>query len=140
MNDTPNASELLAIARATFETVILRTLPDATRYTGLMIAAAMAIAQREIDAGDTAGRAEHERLCRLMSERHEAGAGKALQTALRSYNRRLAKEIRAGRFDGTRRADLFEHLRRTTEEKLAVSNPKALPSEQSKGQPGDAAR
>ena len=39
---------------------------------------------------------------------------------------RLAGEIRAGRFDGKERAALLEHLRRTTGEKLAVSNPKML--------------
>ena len=45
---------------------------------------------------------------------------------LAGYNRRLAGEIRAGRFDGKERAALLGHLRRTTGEKLAVSNPKML--------------
>ena len=129
MNDRPGASELLAIARSAFAANILRTLPEEARYTGLMIAAAMAIAQREIDSGDVSARAEHERLCKLLSERHEPPTIKALHAQLVSHNRRLAKEIRAGRFDGTRRGDLFEHMRRTTEEKLAISHPKALESD-----------
>ncbi len=91
-----------------------------------MIANAMAIAQREIAAGDAPARAEYERLCKLLSERPAAPAGDRLYDALAGYNRRLADEIRAGRFDGKERAAMLEHLRRTTEEKLAVSNPKVL--------------
>ncbi|MNC93355.1 hypothetical protein D3C83_99650 [compost metagenome] len=52
--------------------------------------------------------------------------GEALPAALADYNRRLASQIRAGRFDREERAVLLEHLRKTTQEKLAVSNPKAL--------------
>ena len=126
MNDRPNASELLAIARATFSAGILGALPEEARYAGLMVANAMAIAQREIDAGDAPARAEHERLCHLLAERAEPAAGNALHAALQGYNRRLAEEIRAGRFEGPERAAMLEHLRRTTGEKLAVSNPKAL--------------
>ena|SRR5688572_4604985 len=128
MNDRPNASELLAIARATFTDCILDALPEKARYAGLMVASAMAIAQREFDAGDAPARAERERLRKLLAERAEPAAASALHAALQGYNRRLAEEIRAGRFDGAERAAMLEHLRRTTEEKLSVSNPKALGS------------
>ena len=126
MNDLPDARNLLATARDAFVAEILPALADAQRYTGLMIANAMAIAQREIEAGDAPARAECERLRKLMSERAGPLAGEALHAAVAGYNRRLAGEIRAGRFDRAERAALLEHLRRTTEEKLAVSNPKAL--------------
>jgi hypothetical protein len=126
MNDRPDARNLLESARNAFLADILPALPEASRYTALMIANAMAIAQREIAAGDAALRAECERLRRLLSESAAAPAGDALRVALGGYNRRLAREIRAGRFDGEGRAGMLEHLRRTTEEKLAVSNPKAL--------------
>jgi hypothetical protein len=126
MNDRPDAGELLETARAAFIAEILPALPEAARYTGLMIANAMAIAQREIDAGDAPARAEHERLLGLFSGRLPPVAAAGLHAALKDYNRRLADEIRAGRFDGQERAAMLEHLRRTTEEKLAVSSPKAL--------------
>jgi hypothetical protein len=71
-------------------------------------------------------RDEFERLVRLLRARAETPAGGALHGVLTGYNRRLADEIRAGRFDGEERAAMLEHLRRTTEEKLAVSNPKVL--------------
>ena len=126
MNDRPHAVELLKAAREAYTTGILPALPEALRYTALMVANAMAIAAREIAAGDAAARAECERLRALLPERSEGLAGEKLQRALEEYNQRLVHEIRAGRFDGKDRGVLLEHLRRTTQEKLAVSNPKAL--------------
>jgi hypothetical protein len=126
MNDRPGARELIEAARDTFTAEILPALPEALRYVGLMVANAMAIAQREIEAGDGPARAECERLCRLLSMPGAPLAGEALYGTLASYNRRLAEEIRAGRFDAEERAAMLEHLRRTNAEKLAVSNPKAL--------------
>src|SRR6185436_16790170 len=126
MNDRPDARNLLETARHAFVTEILPALPAASRYTALMVANAMAIAQREIAAGDAPLRAEAERLRALLPECAEPPAGSALQSVLAGYNRRLTEAIRAGRFDGEDRAAMLEHLRRTTEEKLAVSNPKLL--------------
>jgi hypothetical protein len=126
MNDRPDAQDLLATARSALLADILPTLPAASRYTALMIANAMAIAQREIAAGDAPLAAECERLGALLSQPIATPAGATLRGVLAGYNHRLAGEIRAGRFDGEERAVLLEHLRRTTEEKLAVSNPKML--------------
>ena len=126
MNNRPNASELLVIARATFTAEILPALPEKLRYSALMIANALAIARREIEAGDAPLRAEFERLTMLLAEIPREVTGEALPAALADYNRRLASQIRAGRFDREERAVLLEHLRKTTQEKLAVSNPKAL--------------
>ena len=126
MNDRPDARDLLEIARHAFAAEVLPVVPEDLRYTALMIANAMAIAQREIAAGDAPLRGEFRRLVGLLSENAAAPGGSALRDAVESYNRRLANEIRAGRFDGEKRAAMLKHLRRTTEEKLAVSNPKAL--------------
>jgi hypothetical protein len=127
MNDRPDARDLIAIARDTYTSEILPALPDSLRFTGLMIANALGIVQRETGLGDGPARAELERLRKLLPSRHdESRAGEALRAALEDYNRRLAREIRAGRFDGEERAAMLQHLRQTTAEKLAVSNPKAL--------------
>ena len=126
MNDRPHAAELLKAARAALAAELLPTLPEALRYTGLMVASAIAIAERELMAGDAAAGAECERLRRLMPECSAPVASEALSAVLTRYNRRLAEEIRAGQFDGERRGALLEHLRLTTGEKLAVSNPKVL--------------
>jgi Domain of unknown function (DUF6285) len=126
MNDRPDAPDLLEIARQAFAAEVLPAVPEALRYTALMIANAMAIAQRELAAGDAPLREEYRRLAGLLSVNAAALQGQALREAVAGYNQRLANEIRAGRFDGEKRAAMLEHLRRTTEEKLAVSNPKAL--------------
>ena len=126
MNDQPHAAELLKVAHDVCAAELLPALPEALRYTGLMVASALAIAERELAAGDTAARAERERLRRLLPECAAPAAAEELSAVLARYNRRLARDIRDGRLDGERRSALLEHLRRTTEEKLAVSNPRAL--------------
>jgi hypothetical protein len=126
MNDRPDALNLLDTARSALLSEILPALPAASRYTALMIANAIAIARREIGAGDAPLTAECERLRALLPGPGEAPDGAALRSVVAGYNRRLAADIRSGRFDGQGRAGLLEHLRRTTEEKLAVSNPRLL--------------
>jgi hypothetical protein len=119
MNDIPDATELLAIARSTLLDKLLPHLPDDLRYDALMIANAMAIAAREHAAGDTAAQRELARLAALLGEQYASPGAAALK-------RRLAAQIRAGRFDGNKRAALLDHLARTVAEELAVSNPRAL--------------
>jgi hypothetical protein len=124
MNDRPDATELLEIARRTLLADVLPRLPEDLRYPALMIANAMAIAGREHAAGDADARAELARLQEFYGAPHQALASSALAAALIDYNRRLAADIRAGRCDD--RAGLREHLAQTTADKLTIANPKAL--------------
>lgn len=126
MNDRPDATELLEIARRTLLEDVLPRLPDDLRYRALMIANAMAIAAREHAAGDASASAELARLQKFYAAPQQALAGSELQAALSGYNRRLAADIRAGRGDHC--VDLRDHLARTTVDKLTVANPKALDS------------
>jgi hypothetical protein len=126
MNDRPDATELLEIARRTLLDEILPRLPEELRYSARMVANAMAIAMREHAAGDAPAQAELARLRNLLAEQPQPLTGAALYAALAGYNRRLATEIRAGRFDSRDRAALLAHLEKTTTDKLAVANPKAL--------------
>ena len=126
MNDRPDATELLEIARRTLLDEILPRLPEDLRYSVLMIANAMAIAAREHAAGAAAAEAEFARLRSLFAERPQPPTGAPLYAALAGYNRRLATGIRAGRFDEKERAALLEHLEQTATDKLAVANPKVL--------------
>jgi hypothetical protein len=128
MNDIPDATELLAIARSTLLDKLLPRVPEELRYEALMIANAMAIAAREHAAGDAAAQAELARLSALMAERNEPQAGTDLVSARAGLNRRLATQIRAGRFDDKDRALLLDHLAQTAADELAVSNPRALES------------
>lgn len=125
MKCSPEASGLLAIARETFITQLLPALPENVRYTALMVANAMAIARRDIETGEASARAELRRLRVLFSEASSEPDADQLRGTVADYNRRLVQAIRAGRYDSDNAA-LLEHLRRTIEEKLAISNPKAL--------------
>lgn len=126
MNDRPEATELLDIARTTLLEAILPHLPEELRYNALMIASAMAIAGREHAASGADAESELGRLSALFAQRPPRVAGAELHAALASFNRRLVAAIRSGRFDGRERAALLEHLQQTGAAKLAVTNPKAL--------------
>jgi hypothetical protein len=126
MNDIPDAIKLLAIARATLLDKLLAHLPEELRYDALMIANAMAIAIREQANGEAADAAELARLRGLFGERAEPIASDALEDALAGYRKRLASDIRNGRFDGAELESLLAHLAQTSADQLAVSNPKAL--------------
>ena len=126
MQDRPDATELLDIARHTLLDELLPRLPEELRYSALMIANAMAIASREHAAGEPAAQAEFARLCDLFRERAGPLSGAALEVALAGYNQRLAADIRNGRFDDKERAAMLDHLGKTAADKLAVTNPRAL--------------
>ena len=126
MKDIPDATELLAIARATLLDKLLPRLPEELRYDALMIANAMIIAAREHAGGETTAQAELARLHDLLAERGESAAGTALAEDLAQCNRRLAAAIRTGRFDGKERQSLLAHLEQTAADELAISNPRAL--------------
>lgn len=139
MSDVPDASDLLATAREALLRDLLPALPGDRRYAGLMIANAIAIADREHRNGDGALRDEASRLRELLtpvtaSAAPESadgvapgpgsGGSSAIPVALR---RTLAAAIRAGAFDAPPRRDaLIAHLRRTSADWTAISNPKAL--------------
>jgi len=98
-HDRPDAAELLAIARTTLLTEIVPALSGEQRLTGLMIANALGIAEREIAA----------RLPR---------AGSASATA----DRALAERIRGGTLDTDRAA--YDRLLRDAIARVAISNPR----------------
>ena len=128
MNDIPDATELLAIARSTLLDKLLPRVPEELRYDALMIANAMAIAAREHAAGEAAAQRERARLSALLSEHDELRPGADLTAEGAGLKRRLATQIRAGRFDEADRKALLDHLAQTAADELAVSNPRALES------------
>jgi Domain of unknown function (DUF6285) len=131
MRDCPDPVGLLNAACDVVRNELVPTLPEKLRYEGLMVANALAIVARQLTAMSFSERAELERVCALLGESGvpkahvEADAERAVLIAA---NRRLSREIRAGRFDPgqTGAGRLIEHLQATTRAKLAESNPKAL--------------
>ena len=115
MRDQPGGAELLRQARRTLLEELSGELPENRRYDVLLIASAMAIAAREIDAGE--GReAERKDLQELLGPRSEDDLAALVE--------RLATDIRAGRRDGD--AQTHALLSRDAAARLAISNPKIL--------------
>lgn len=131
MYDRPNAAELLTIARASFLQELMPHLPESCRYTGLMLANALAIAAREIQTGSEAGRHELARLGAFYPEAaREVRDERELEARLLEVNRKLAGDLRAGRFQGAELQAVRGHLLAITRAKLAVSNPKYLKAQE----------
>lgn len=130
MKDISDAADLIATARITLMDELVAALPKEQRYTGLMIANAMAIAVREQRAGAAAEHDEAARLRTLLAgSMADAGVmGRAEGDAeLRVLRRAVSVAIRDGQFDAASRASLLmAHLARTAADWVAISNPKAL--------------
>jgi len=129
MKDISDAADLIATARETLLNGLLPTLTKDQRYAGLMIANAMAIALREHGSSVGAGRDEIGRLRKLLAD---AGVGAArlvsgdAESELPLLRRALSEAIRRGEFDGTHAPALVAHLVRSAVDWVAISNPKAL--------------
>ncbi len=120
MRDQPQGAELLREARRTLLEELSGELPESRRYDVLLIASAMAIAAREMEAGE-GGEAERKGLQELL--------GPAPEDELSALNDRLAADIRAGKFDGDARAHAL--LSRDATARLKISNPRLLSGEDS---------
>ena len=129
MRDRPNGPELLVLARAAREGGLAPSRAGARSGEAGQLARAMAIAEREIRAGDLPLWAELGRLAALYGESMPTDVeGAALESALAAYNRRLAVDIRAGRFDTAtpERARMLQHLVLTAHSKVLETNPDYL--------------
>lgn len=151
MRSAPDGAELLRVARETLLNELLPQLPKELHYPALMTANAMAIAAREAQADDGQVRAEMNMLWELYgsqaSSEHiaadddrnhamtqfwemyeaeaEASNGKPATPRLDALARRLASDLRAGRFDDRSR-QVGELLLAVVKERLRISNPKYL--------------
>ena len=119
MRREPTAGNLLETARAVLRDAIVPRLHGTARYEALMVANAMAIAARQVAAGDRPLTAARDRLAALY-----AAPGRALV----DLERQLARDVRSGACDAPtpRRAAMFAHLWETARAAAEESNPKAL--------------
>lgn len=124
MRDRPNSAELLDIARTRLMDELLPALPAKNKYSALLVAAAMAIAMRELKNGDAAETGEQLKLSELL------GNDGPQESSLLDLNRRFAAGLRAGNFEssGPDRELALRLLRQTTLSNLGESNPKYLES------------
>lgn len=122
MRDRPNSAELLEIARTRLMEELLPALPAENKYSALMIAAAMAIAMRELKNGGAAEMEEQFMLDELL------GADVSGDASLLDLNHRFAAGLRAGEFESSKSNQdiVLRLLRHVTLSKLGESNPKYL--------------
>ncbi|HYH19660.1 MAG TPA: DUF6285 domain-containing protein [Azospirillum sp.] len=119
INDDPDARDLVAIALKTFRETILPVVPGEQRFTALMIANALGMAERELAAGTSAEPGLASAVGALLGEEGELAA----------LLPRLCAAIDRGVFDAPdRQAALRAVLAEVTRARLAVSNPKLLAS------------
>ncbi len=111
----PDARNLLATALAAFRDEVLPALPHEKRYAALMVANALAMAEREFSTPEPSllATAELYRDVALTPEQFEE---------------RFAADIEAGAFDeaGPERNAAFEAIKTINAARLAVTNPKRL--------------
>jgi hypothetical protein len=117
MGDRPDGARLLELAQETLMRELATQLPEDQRQEIALIARAMTIAARELDAARAPPAICHAALAQLYGE----GDADSLM-------RRLAREIRAGAHDapGPKRDAVRSLLWAMTREKLRVSNPEYL--------------
>lgn len=124
-DDVPAAAELIATARETLVTGLLPALSGEHRYTGLMVANALAIAAREVARGHETTRREIELLRPLAAQ--SVPPSDPDSDDVHALRRIVAAAIRAGRFDDEAHAKaLLAALDEIVAHRLAISNPRAL--------------
>jgi len=119
MREQPRGDALLASARQLLRDEVLPALPAERKHALLMAMNAMSIAERQLRNGDASEAQELAELRELLDDR---------KVSLPEGNRQLARLLRPGGGDpgSSRRDELFAHLRRVGEQRVAESNPKAL--------------
>jgi hypothetical protein len=127
MYDRPNMLELVAAVQQHLENHVLPVAKAANYrlyFQTLVAVNVLRIIEREIELGETHAQAEWARLNMLLGGEPLPPTLHELQAALQTRNTALCAAIRAGQYD--EHLALFEHLKATTLEQLAVANPKYL--------------
>lgn len=126
MRTAPDAFALLEIAAATLRTDVLPHVAPEARYAALMVANAIAIAERELRGIDASGHKMLAALAPLYGEdADDTLAGDELRTRVEALQHRLCIEIAAGDFDQSGQELLMDSLESIVKARLAIANPKA---------------
>ena len=112
----PDAHDLLATALGAFREEILPALPEGKRYTGLMIANALAMVERELAAAK-----------QLSPEPAEAAPRPDARMPDEALEQRLIAQIDAAGVSAQQlREGTLEALKAINAARLAITNPKRL--------------
>jgi hypothetical protein len=123
MRHNPDAAGLLHIARETLLNDLLELLPEERRYAMRMAANALAIAAREAETADVDLVEELRLLSELYGEDEVQAAGANLHERIAKMNKRFARDIRDGIFDGACAQGVQALLMDQVRARLRISNP-----------------
>ena len=126
MRHNPDAAGLLHIARETLLNELLELAPEERRYAMRMAANALAIAAREADAADVDLVEELRLLSQLYGDDEVQAAGVNLHERIAKMNKRFARDIRDGIFDGACARGVQALLMDQVRARLRISNPTYL--------------
>ena len=126
MRNSPDAAGLLRIARETLLDELLESVPEERRHLLRMAANALAIAAREAEAGEGDLVKELRLLGELYGEDVVQAAGASLRERIAKMNKRFARDIRDGIFDGACAPGVHALLMDQVRARLRISNPSYL--------------
>lgn len=126
MNNAPDGAELLSVAQKVLRERLMPGIAEDQRYEALMVANAMAIAARELNAGESDLRDELRMLTELYGDTVVGESGNSVKEKVARLNKRLAKDIRSGMMDGACAQGVRALLKAQVTARLRVSNPKYL--------------
>ncbi len=126
MSDRPTKGELLEAVRRFLDQDLAPELEGVHRFHARVASNALSIVAREIELGRGHLEAQYARVSALLDRDEPRPADdNALDLAVDAMERELCAGIRNGDWRASEsRARLLEHLRATTQERLAIANPK----------------
>lgn len=119
-------TDLLGAAREALQAELLPGLDGAARYCGLMIANALAMAEREIRLASSARARALADYAALYGAAEVSAAGRDEVERLQSLDRRMCADLRAGRFDSEAHERVARLLLERVVRELEVSHPAYL--------------
>ena len=124
MQDRPSADELLEALAEFLDSEVVPAFEGRKRFHAIVAANVARITAREFRLGPAQREEEAVELCRLLGQ---AGDAAPSEESLAKLNGELCRHIEHGDADGGEfRARVLAFLRRATERKLAIDDPKRL--------------
>ena len=125
MQDRPTIPELLTAVTHLLDGEVVPNLSGSRQFYGRVAANVLRIVMRELDLGEEQTTAEWQRLDSLLSPAEQPEKYDAVREAIWQRTRELCVRIQNGDADsGSYREQVLSHLKQTTHDKLAISNPK----------------
>ncbi len=135
MQDRPTVNELLIAVQTFLEREIVPILNGRLQFHTRVAANLLAIVRRELQLRPAQAAQEWYRLAALLSKQHDTppATPEVVAQEIRQWTEELCEWIRLAPIETLQSSEeLWRHLELTTQEKLAVANPRLLESSEIK--------